>query len=444
MVNSYLFVAIFYPPCYNQVANSGEGAMKRGSNASRVVITGMGAVTPVGLSVADFWDSIAAGRSGVGLVTLFDAEGYPTKIAAEVKGFDPQDYMERQEARRTSRFVQLAMASVVMALEDAGLDIEREDATKIGLEIGSAAGGIGVVEEQAIILSQEGFRRVKPTALPSMLISTAPCQIAISLGVKGPVSAPVAACATGVVAVGEATRRLQRGDVEVMIAGGSESIMTPLTIVAFSRLGALSTRNEEPEKACRPFDAQRDGTVMGEGAAVLVLETLEHAIKRRARIYAEVLGYGFTEDAYHIAAPEPNGDGSARAMSLAIQEAGINPSEVDYIASHGTGTVLNDISETKAIKAVFGEGAYRVPISSNKSMVGHMLGAAGSISIIATVKAMEDSLLPPTTNLETPDPECDLDYVPNVARPGRVDVGLINAFGFGGQNGSLLIKKWEA
>jgi 3-oxoacyl-[acyl-carrier-protein] synthase II len=418
--------------------------MRRVSNGSRVVITGMGAVTPVGLAVADFWDSLTAGRSGVGPVTLFDAEGYPTKIAAEVKGFDPQNYMERQEARRMSRFIQLAMASVAMALEDARLDMERENATRVGLEIGSAAGGVGVIEEEALVLFQEGFRRVKPTALPSILISTAPCQVAISLGIKGPTNAPVAACATGVVAVGEATRRLQRGDVEVMIAGGSESTMTPVAIVAFSRIGALSTRNEEPEKACRPFDAQRDGTVMGEGAAVLVLESLEHAAKRGARIYAEVLGYGFTEDAYHIAAPDPSGDGAARAMSLAIQEAGINPSEVDYIASHGTGTPLNDISETKAIKAVFGPGAYRVPISSNKSMVGHMLGAAGSISIISTVKAMEDSLLPPTTNLEHPDPECDLDYVPNVARPARVDVGLINAFGFGGQNGSILIKKWEA
>lgn len=418
--------------------------MKRVSNGSRVVITGMGAVTPIGLSVADFWDSLTAGRSGVGPVTLFDAEKYPTKIVAEVKGFDPRDYMARQEARRMSRFIQLAVASAAMALEDARLDMEREDATKIGLEIGSAAGGVGVVEEQAQILSQEGFRRVKPTALPSILISTAPCQVAISLGIKGPASAPVAACATGVVAVGEATRRLQRGDVEVMIAGGSESTMTPLVIVAFSRIGALSTRNEEPEKACRPFDAQRDGTVMGEGAAVLVLETLEHAAKRGARIYAEVLGYGFTADAYHIAAPDPDGDGAARAMSLAIQGAGMSPSEVDYIASHGTGTVLNDVSETKAIKAVFGQGAYGVPISSNKSMVGHILGAAGSISIIATVKAMEDSLLPPTINLETPDPECDLDYVPHLARPARVDVGLINAFGFGGQNGSLLIKKWEA
>jgi len=418
--------------------------MKRVSNGSRVVITGMGAVTPVGLSVADFWDSLTAGRSGVRPVTLFDAEEYPTKIAAEVKGFDPQNYMGRREARRMSRFIQFALASVAMALEDAGLDMEREDATKVGLEIGSAAGGVGLIEEQALIFSQEGFRRVKPTLVPIILISTAPCQVAISLGIKGPTNAPVAACATGVVAVGEATRRLQRGDVEVMIAGGCESTVTPLVIVAFSRLGALSTRNEEPEKACRPFDAQRDGTVVGEGAAVLVLETLEHAAKRGAHIYAEVLGYGFTQDAYHIAAPAPSGDGAARAMSLAIQEAGKDPSEIDYIASHGTGTVLNDVSETKAIKAVFGQGAYRVPISSNKSMVGHMFGAAGSISIIATVKAMEDSLLPPTINLEAPDPECDLDYVPNVARPARVDVGLINAFGLGGQNGSLLIKKWEA
>ena len=343
-----------------------------------------------------------------------------------------------------ARFGQFALASVRMALEDAGLDMGREDGARVGLEVGSAAGEVGLIEEQALILSQEGVRRVKATALPSILINMAPCQIAISLGIKGPASAPVAACATGVVAVGEATRRLQRGDVEVMIAGGCESTMTPLVIVAFSRIGILSTRNEEPERACRPFDADRDGTVMSEGAAVVVLESLEHAAKREARIYAEVLGYGCTADAYHLAAPDPDGDGAARAMSQALSEAKMNPSEVDHIASHGTGTVLNDPSETKAIKAVFGDYAYRVPISSNKSMVGHMFGAAGSISIIATAKAMEDSLLPPTINLETPDPECDLDYVPNVARPARVDVGLINAFGFGGQNGSLLIKKWEA
>lgn len=417
--------------------------MKRASNGPRVVITGMGAVTPVGLSVADFWDSITVGRSGVGPVTLFNVEGYPTKIAAEVKGFKPQDFIEHKEAKRMARFGQLALASVRMALEDAGLEMEREDSTKVGLEIGSAAGGMEIIEEQALVLAQKGARRVMPTTLPSFLINMAPCQIAIELGVKGPVSAPVAACATGVVAVGEAIRRLQRGDVEVMIAGGAESTMTPLAIVAFSRIGALSRRNDEPEKACRPFDAQRDGTVMGEGAAILVLETLEHAAKRGARIYAEVLGYGLTVDAYHMTAPDPDGEGSARAMNLAIREAEVDPSEVDYIASHGTATTLNDISETNAIKKAFGDYAYRVPISSIKSMVGHMLGAAGSISIIATVKAMEDGLLPPTINLETPDPECDLDYVPNIARPARVGIGLINAFGFGGQNGSLVIKKWE-
>jgi len=444
MVNSYLFVAFLFSPCYNQIADSEEGAMKRVSNASRVVITGMGAVTPVGLSVADFWDSITAGRSGVGLVTLFDAEGYPTRIAGEVKGFDPLDFMGRREAKRMVRFGQFALASVRMALKDAGLDMEQEDGARVGLEIGSAVGGMEIVEEQALVLAQRGPQRVKPTALPSLLVNMASCQIAIELGIRGPVSAPVAACATGVVAVGEAVRRVERGDVEVMIAGGAESMMTPLAIVAFSRIGALSTRNEEPERACRPFDAERDGTVMSEGAAVVVLESLEHATKRGARIYAEVLGYGCTADAYHLVAPDPDGDGAARAMSQALREAKLNPSEADYIASHGTGTILNDVSETKAIKAAFGDGAYRVPISSIKSMVGHMLGAAGSISIIATVKAMEGGLLPPTINLETPDPECDLDYVPNVARPARVDVGLINAFGFGGQNGSLLIKKWEA
>ncbi len=410
--------------------------------APRVVITGMGAVTPVGLSVKEFWESIVAGRSGVGPVTSFDVEGFPTRIAAEVKGFDPANYMEPRQMKRMGRFIQFAMASAQMAVGDAGLALEKEDPTRIGLEIGSAAGGIGIIEEQTLVLVQEGLRRVKVTALPSMLISMAPCQVAIVLGIKGPTNSPVAACATGVVAVGEAARRLKWGEVDVAIAGGTESLMTPLVIVVFSRVGALSTRNEEPEKACRPFDAQRDGTVMGEGAAVLVLETWEHAQRRGARIYGEVLGYGYTQDAYNVAAPDPTGDGAARAMSLAIREAGLSPSEIDYIACHGTATVLNDISETKAIKEVFGPLAYKVPISANKSMVGHMLGAAGAISIVATIKAMEESLIPPTTNLDTPDPECDLDYVPNVARPARVDTGLINAFGFGGQNASLVIRKW--
>jgi len=376
---------------------------------NRVVITGMGAVTPVGLDVADFWQGLTAGRSGVGPITQFDASQHPTQIAASVNGFDPSDYVDRREARRMARFTHFALAATQQALQDAELDLTREDLTRVGLEIGSAVGGIDVIEEQSLRLRERGPKRINPIFVPSVVINIASCHIAVLLGVKGPASAPVAACATGAVAIGEATRRLQRGDVDVMIAGGTESAMTPLAVVSFSRLGALSTRNDEPERACRPFDADRDGTVMGEGAAIVILETLEHALRRGAPIQAEVVGYGFTVDAYHIVAPEPNGDGAARAMSLALADAGLSPGEVGYICAHGTGTVLNDPSETAAIKTVFGETAYRVPISANKSMLGHMFGAAGSISVITAVKAIQEGLIPPTINLDNPDPECDLD-----------------------------------
>jgi len=342
-----------------------------------------------------------------------------------------------------ARFTQFALAATQQALQDAGLDLTREDRTRVGLEIGSAVGGIGGIEEQSLKLRDGGPRRINPISAPSVVISIAPCHIAVLLGIKGPPSAPVAACATGVVAIGEATRRLQRGDVDVMIAGGTESAMTPLAVVSFSRLGALSTRNDEPEKACRPFDADRDGTVMGEGAAIVVLETLEHALGRDAPIQAEVVGYGFTEDAYHIAAPEPGGDGAARAMSLALADAGLSPEEIGYICAHGTGTVLNDPSETAAIKTTFGQAAYRVPISANKSMIGHLFGAAGSISVITAVKVIQEGVIPPTINLDNPDPECDLDYVPHVARRATVDVAIANAFGFGGQNATVVVQRFD-
>jgi len=410
---------------------------------NRVVITGMGAITPLGLSVDDFWQGVTAGKSGVGPITQFDVSEYPARIAAEVKGFDPSDYFDRREARRMARFTQFAMAATIQAMDDAGLDMAKEDPRRVGLEIGSAVGGMDVIEEQAQLLQRRGPGRVNPTFIPMVLINMAPCHIAILLGIKGPTNAPVAACATGIVAIGEAMRRLQRGDVEVMIAGGTEWATTPLAMAAFGRIGALSGRNDEPERACRPFDAKRDGTVAGEGAAIVVLETLEHAWRREAEILAEVVGYGFSEDAYHIAAPDPTGDGAAWAMTLALEDAGMAPEEVSYICPHGTGTPLNDVSETKAIKTVFGEEAYRIPISSIKSMVAHMLGAAGAISVIATVKAIQDNLVPPTINLETPDPECDLDYVPNVARAVQVDAAMANAFGFGGQNASLLVRRFE-
>ncbi len=409
----------------------------------RVVITGMGAMTALGLSVADFWQGALEGRSGVGPITGFDTSDYEVKIAASVKDFEPGDFIDKKEAKRMARFTQLALAAIYQALEAAALDLTKEDPNRVGLEIGNAIGGLGLIEEQAQILQAQGPRRVKPTFVPMIIANMAPCHAAILLGIKGPANSPVAACATGTVAIGEALRRLQRGDVEVIIAGGTESATTPLGVTAFGRLGALSRRNDEPEKACRPFDAERDGTVIGEGAAVVVMETLEHAQRRQAPILAEVAGYGFTVDAYHVAAPDPQGDGAARAMSLALADAGLSPTEIDYICAHGTGTPLNDISETLAIKTAFGEAAYRVAISSIKPLVGHMLGGAGAISVITVVKAIQENIIPPTINLDNPDPQCDLDYVPCQARPAQVRAAIANAFGFGGQNATVVVRQFD-
>jgi 3-oxoacyl-[acyl-carrier-protein] synthase II len=412
----------------------------QGQDTPRVVITGMGAVTPLGTEVDTYWEGVLAGESGVDYITLFDTSDCPGKIAAEVKDFDPMDYMDAREARRTSRFMQFATISARKALEDSELDLSKEDPTRVGLEIGSAAGGIGIVEEQACVLRERGARRIQPTVVPSVLISMAPCQMAISLGIKGPASSPVAACATGVVAVGEAMRRLQRGDVDVMVAGASESIASPLTVTALARLGALSPNDEDPAGACRPFDLNRDGFVLGEGAAVVVMETLKHALNRGARILGEVLGYGFTTDAYHLAAPDPTGNGAARAMDLAIKDSKLAPTDIDHIISHGTGTKLNDVAETKAIRTVFGEAAYKIPINSIKSMIGHLLGAAGAISFVTALKTIQDNIIPPTINLHNPDPECDLDYVPLVPRLKQIDTVLVNALGLGGQNAALVVR----
>ncbi|MGQ9626672.1 MAG: beta-ketoacyl-ACP synthase II [Anaerolineae bacterium] len=409
----------------------------------RVVITGMGAVTALGLNVADFWHGALEGRSGVDFITHFNTEGYPAKIAAMVNGFDPLNYMDRREAKRMDRFTQFAFAATQEAMEEAGLDMNKEDPNRVGLEIGSAVGGLGLIEEQAQTLQVKGPRAVQPTFVPMVIINMAPCHIAIIKGMKGPANAPVGACATGAIAIGEAMRRLKHGDADVIIAGGSEAVTTPLAVAAFGRLGALSPRSEDPKRACRPFDAERDGTVVGEGAAVLVLETLEHALKRDAPILAELAGYGLTADAYHVAAPDPTGSGAARAISLALKESCLSPEEIGYICAHGTGTPLNDVSETKAIKTALRESAYRVPISSNKPIVGHTLGAAGAVSAVMAVKAINEGVIPPTINLENPDPECELDYVPCQARYARVDAALVNAFGFGGQNACLVIKRFE-
>jgi 3-oxoacyl-[acyl-carrier-protein] synthase II len=413
-------------------------------NKNRVVVTGMGAITPLGIGVEATWQGLLAGRSGVRRITRFDVSDFPTQFAAEVTGFDPLNFMDFKDAKRTARFTQFALAATRQAVQSAALDLAKEDATRVGISMGTAIGGVDLVEEQAVAYNEHGLRRINPTMVPVLLASSGACHIAISFGIKGPTSCPVAACATGIVAIGQALRDLQLGEAEVMIAGGAESAMSPLDMAAFSRIGALSTYNAEPSKACRPFDAERDGTVMGEGAVALVMETLEHAQKRGAPLLAEVLGYGLTEDAYHIAAPEPSGEGAARAISRALGDAHVSPDEVDYIVPHGTGTSLNDASETRACKIVFGERAYRIPISSNKSMVGHLMGAAGAVSTMVGILSMRDGILPATINLEHPDPECDLDYVPNQARPARVDTTIANAFGFGGQNATVVLRRVEA
>ncbi len=411
--------------------------------AHRVLVTGMGMITPLGLSVQESWEGLLQGRSGVKPITHFSTEGFPTRIAAQVEGFNPLDYMHGKEARRSSRFTQFAVATTGAAIFDSGLDLEAEDQTRVGLQIGSAVGGIQVIEEQTVVLREQGPRRINPVLVPTVIVSAAPCQVAVLFGIKGPTSAPAAACATGIVAIGDALRWLQHGEADVVVAGGTESTLTPVALASFSRLGALSTRNDDPVHACRPFDANRDGTVMGEGAAMLILETEEHALRRGARVLAEVLGYSHAEDAFHMTAPEPNGDGASRAMSLSLRDAGIAPDEVDCIVAHGTGTPLNDTAETRAIHRVFGEHARRLLVTSNKPGIGHTLGGAGAISAVFAVKAILEGVVPPTANLEQPDPACDLDYVPLEPRRARVDTVLVNAIGFGGQNASLLVRRWQ-
>lgn len=412
------------------------------SDGCRVVITGMGVVCPLGFDSAAVWDRMLEGNSGVGPITWFDPSEYSTRFAACVRNFEPGHFMDAHEAKRMDRFSQFAVAASKRAIEHAGLDLAGEDPTRVGVEIGSAIGGMGLIETQSSILRDKGPRRVNPTCVPMVIANMSACSVSIHLGLKGPTSAPVAACATGAVAIGEAMWRLRMGHADVILAGGTESADTPLGVAAFARLGALSSQNDAPERACRPFDLERDGTVLGEGAVVLVLETLDHARKRRADILAEVAGYGFTADGYHVAAPDPSGDGAARAMRQAMATAGLGAADVKYIAAHGTGTPLNDVSETVAIKKAFGEQAYRVPISSNKPMVGHMLGAAGAFSTFAAVQATRFGVVPPTLNLERPDPDCDLDYVPQTARELQVDAAMANAFGFGGQNASVVVRRF--
>ncbi len=408
----------------------------------RVVVTGLGAISPLGNDAAATWRGFAAGVCGVERITRFDTADVPAKIAAEVKNFDPTEIVSRKEARRLSRFILYALASARQALADAALDMAAEDPTRIGVEIGSALGGLPLIETQSVTLHEKGYRRINPTLIPATLANMAASYVSIDLHALGAVSAPAAACASGIIAIGQAMRRIQWGETDVMFAGAADSAITPIAVLGFYRLGALTARNDTPERAITPFDADRDGTVLGEGAAVLVLESLAHARARGAKILAEVVGYATTADAFHTAAPDPTADGATRAMVGALRDAGMTPAEIGYIAAHGTGTPLNDAAETRAIKRAFGAAAARIPVSSQKSMVGHTLGAAGALASLAAVNVLQTGIIPPTIGLHTPDPACDLDYVPNVARRAAVSAVMANAFGFGGQNASIIFKKW--
>ncbi|MBI2975415.1 MAG: beta-ketoacyl-ACP synthase II [Chloroflexi bacterium] len=410
---------------------------------TRVVITGLGTVSPLGLDVASTWEAVAAGRSGVGPITRFDASRHETRFAAEVKGFDPDAMLGRRDARRMDRFVQFAVTATGQALKDANLEITDHNRDRIGALIGTGIGGITTVVAESNTLHEKGPRRISPFLVPMMLPDTGPGQVAITFGVRGPNLAVTAACATGTNAVGEASQMIRRGDADAMIGGGAEAAVMALAMAGFNAMNALSTRNDDPQRASRPFDKNRDGFVAGEGAAILILESEERARARGARIYGEILGYGITNDAYHISAPAENGAGAARCMALALEHAGLKPEDIDYLNAHGTSTQLNDKSETAAVKTVFGEAAYRLPMSSTKSMHGHLLGAAGALESIICLKAMEAGLMPPTLNYETPDPQCDLDYVPHTARPKTLRRVMSNSFGFGGHNASIIFGKYE-
>jgi len=408
----------------------------------RVVITGIGAVTPVGNDAETAWQNIIRGKSGIGPLTRVNKDEFPAKVAAEVKDFNPEDFLDKKDARKMDRFTHFAVASALMAVKDAGLSIDESNAHRVGVWIGSGIGGMETYERQFETFLQRGYRRVSPFFVPMMIPDMAAGQVSILLGAKGVNSCTVTACATGTNSIGDAFKVIQRGDADVMITGGTEAPITKIAIAGFCANTALTT-NPDPNTASRPFDKNRDGFVMGEGAGIVVLEELNHALKRGAKIYAEIVGYGSTGDAYHITAPAPAGEGGARAMKMALDDAGVSPEEVDYINAHGTSTEYNDKFETMAIKKVFGEHAYKLAISSNKSMIGHLLGAAGGVEAIATALTLKEQVIPPTINYENPDPECDLDYVPNEARQTRVRAALSNSLGFGGHNATLVLKVFD-
>jgi 3-oxoacyl-[acyl-carrier-protein] synthase II len=409
----------------------------------RVVVTGLGTVSPVGIGKDDFWRALIAGESGIDKITAFDARDFASQIAGEVRDFNTEDFLDGREARRMDRFSQFAIAASKLALEDSGLKIDSSNAERVGVIIGSGIGGLITLEAQHEVLLSKGPRRVSPFMVPMMICNMAAGHVSIALGAKGPSTCTVTACASGSNAIGDAFEIIRRGAADACICGGSEACVTPLSVAGFSSMRALSTRNDEPQKASRPFDAKRDGFVIGEGAGIIILEALEKALERGAHIYGELLGYGMTGDAYHITAPSPEGEGAARAMEAALEEAQISPTEVDYINAHGTSTPYNDEFETMAIKKVFGDYAYQLAVSSTKSETGHLLGAAGGIEMIVCALAIETGNIPPTINYEFADPRCDLNYVPNVSIRKNVRVAMSNSLGFGGHNVSLLIKNFE-
>lgn len=413
-------------------------------NERRVVVTGMGAVSPLGLDVASLWEGIRTAQSGIGPITLCDVSNLETRFGGEVKQFDASNYMDKRDARRYDRFIHLAVAAAGEAIKMAQLVATPETAEDIGVIVGSGMGGLTILADNIQTLNTKGPGRVSPFMVSGMITNMAAGQISMMHGFKGPNFCPTSACATAAHAIGEAAEMIRRGVATIMVAGGTEAVITPIGIAGFNANKALSTRNDSPETASRPFDSTRDGFVIAEGSAVLILESYESAVHRGATIYAELVGYGLSADAYHITAPAPGGEGAGRAMKMALKQAGLTPTDVQYINAHGTSTHAGDIAETMAIKSVFGEHAYRLAVSSSKSQLGHLIGAAGAIEAVITIQAMLNQILPPTINLQTPDPECDLDYVANAARPGHIDVAVSNSFGFGGHNASLAFRRWGA
>jgi 3-oxoacyl-[acyl-carrier-protein] synthase II len=409
----------------------------------RVVVTGLGALTPLGNSAQESWEGAIAGKSGVGGITKFDTKSFNTRIAAEIKNFDPLKFVDKKEVRRYDAFILYALAAAEMAMADAALTIGSEISTRAGVIIGSAIGGLATMEHEKNVLQASGPHKISPFAIPGLLANLASGHVSIRFGAKGPISCAVTACAAGTSAIGDAYKTIAQGDADIMITGGTEAAITPLAVAGFNAMRALSRHNDEPQKASRPFDAKRDGFVMGEGSGIIILEELSLALKRGARIYAELAGYGCTSDAFHMAAPPPGHDGAARSMLVALKDAGLNPEEIDYINAHGTSTPLNDLYETQAIKTLFGRHARKLMVSSTKSMTGHMLGATGGVEAIFAIKALQEGIIPPTINLDNPDPECDLDYVPNIARKKEIHAALSNTFGFGGVNSVLAFKKFR-